>query len=156
MRRKDKIITDNSVIEHILNTSPVCRLGFIDDKYSYIVPVNFAYRNGYIYVHSAKEGRKIELIKQNPVVSFEMEDASEIIPAGKPCGWTAKYRSVMGTGTIRIENDPQLKKEGLDLIMAKYGAPPPFVYDEKILDQMIILVLKIETISGKQSGTFPD
>ncbi len=156
MRRKDKMITDNSVIDYILNSSHVCRLGFIDGEYAYIVPVNYAHSNGYLYIHSATAGKKIELIEKNPKVSFEIEDAFNVIPAEKPCGWTTKYRSIMGTGTIRIEKDLQLKKKGLDLIMAKYGATQPYVYDEKNLDRMVILVVKIETLSGKQSGSFAD
>lgn len=156
MRRKDKMITNDDVMERILNSSPICRLGFVDGEYAYIVPVNYAHYDGYLYIHSAKTGKKIKLIEQNPKVSFEIEDVSEIIPAEKPCGWTTKYRSVMGTGTIRIEHDLQQKKKGLDLIMAKYGAPQPYIYNENNLDQMIILVLKIETLSGKQSGKFPE
>lgn len=155
MRRRDKMITDNSLIEYILNSSPVCRLGFVEGEYAYIVPVNYAHSDGYLYIHSARTGKKIELIEKNPKVSFEIEDVYEIIPADKPCGWTTKYRSVMGTGTIRIEQDLQMKKKGLDLIMAKYGAPQPYSYDEKNLDRMVILVVKIETVSGKQSGIFP-
>jgi len=155
MRRKDKMITENSLIEYIINSSPICRLGFVEGEYAYIVPVNFAHSDGCLYIHSAPSGKKIELIEKNPKVSFEIEDVYEIIPADKPCGWTTKYRSVMGTGTIRIEQDLQMKKKGLDLIMAKYGAPQPYSYDEKNLDRMVILVVKIETVSGKQSGIFP-
>jgi nitroimidazol reductase NimA-like FMN-containing flavoprotein (pyridoxamine 5'-phosphate oxidase superfamily) len=154
MRRQDKEITDNGLIQEILAKSEICRLGLVDHGEAYIVPVNYAHDNGLIYMHSAPNGRKIELLKRNNQVSFEIEYASEIIRDEVPCKWSAKYRSVMGKGFISLENDVALKKRGLDLIMKKYGAVMELNYDESILSRMILLVLKIQSITGKQSGNW--
>ncbi len=152
MRRHDKQITDELIIQQILEKSDLCRLGFVENGEAYIVPVNYAYADGIIYIHSAHNGRKMDIIRQNNRVSFEMELHHEIIKSTIACGWTEKYRSVMGRGTITIAGDNTSKKHGLDLIMRKYGADFELVYDEKILARMTILKLQIESVTGKQSG----
>jgi len=153
MRRFDKQITEYKIIEDILKNAEICRLGFVDNNEAYIVPVNYAYENSVIYIHSANSGRKINLIQQNNKISFEIEADHEIIRGEKACNWTTRYRSVMGRGIAVINNDNPTKKYALDLIMRKYGAESELlIYDDKILDRMTIIKIKIESITGKQSG----
>lgn len=152
MRKKEKEIKDDFLIREILEKSEICRLGMVDNDEAYIVPVNYAFDNGFIYIHSAPAGRKIELIKRNNNVSFEIEYSSEIIKNEVPCRWTTRYRSVMGKGTVVFEDDPESKKRGLDLIMKKYGAGTGLRYNQADISKMIILKLKIKSITGKQSG----
>ncbi|NJK85624.1 MAG: pyridoxamine 5'-phosphate oxidase family protein [Bacteroidales bacterium] len=117
MRRKDKNISDEAIIEHILHTADICRLGLVDKDEAYIVPVNYAYSNGTIIIHSAGNGRKIEIIRQNNKAAFEIEGGYAIETGEKACEWTTKYRSVMGKGIITIVTNVLQKKAGLDLIM---------------------------------------
>ncbi len=152
MRRIDKEITDENVINDMMTKSRICRLGFVDNGEAYIVPVNFAYSEGVIYVHSAHSGKKMDILKQNKRVSFEIEYYTEIIEGERPCDWTVKYRSAMGKGSVIIENDATAKKAGLDLIMRKYGAKGELVYDEAVLARMTLLKLTVESVAGKQSG----
>lgn len=152
MRRQDKEIKDKTVIECILSTSRICRLGMVDGNEAYIVPVNFAYSEDHIYIHSAPHGRKMDILKLNSHVSFEIELEDDIIKNEVPCEWSARYRSVMGTGTVHIETDPEKKITGLDLIMKKHGAKGPLKYDPSSVSRLVLLVLNIESITGKQSG----
>ena len=152
MRRTDKEINDSQIIENILAESQVCRLGLVDDGEAYIVPVNYVFMDGCIYIHSAAEGRKIEILKRNPKVTFEIEYSSQVIKSEIACRWGMKYRSIMGKGTIEIYYDIESKKKGFDILMKKYGAEFLAVYDEAALDKSILLKLKVESITGKQSG----
>lgn len=154
MRRHDKQITDSDIIQEILEKSDLCRLGLVENDEAYIVPVNYAYADGKIYIHSAHEGRKMNIIRKNNRVSFEIEFYHEIIKDKIACGWTEKYRSVMGIGNITIADDYASKKHGLDLIMRKYGAEMELLYDDNILARMTVLVLNIEKLTGKQSGNW--
>jgi len=154
MRRQDKEITDKNIIGEVLQRSELCRLGLTDDGEAYIVPVYFAYDGDFICIHSAPSGRKIDIIKRNNHVAFEIEFSNEIIKDEVPCKWTAKYQSVMGKGTITIENDIESKKHSLDLIMRKYGADTNLVYDRPNLSGIVILKLKIESLTCKQSGSW--
>jgi uncharacterized protein len=152
MRRFDKEIKDQVIIDQILNRSELCRIGLVDDNEAYIVPLNFGYADGVLYFHSAPHGRKIDLIMKDNNVTFEITLTSEIHSGEKPCNWTTKYRSVMGTGTIEILDNPESKISSLGIIMKKYGAEGDMQYDQASLERMVILKLRINTISAKQSG----
>ncbi|HLP74066.1 MAG TPA: pyridoxamine 5'-phosphate oxidase family protein [Bacteroidales bacterium] len=152
MRRKDKEIKDKAVMDKILAESEICRLGFVDEGEAYIVPVNYAFDDGSIYIHSSPHGRKMELLRKNNSVSFEIEYPGEILKNDVPCEWSAKYRSIMGRGTIYVESEREAKIKGLDIIMRKYGAKGELNYDEATLSRMVLLILKITSMTGKQSG----
>ena len=151
MRRQDKEIKDKDIIETILLKSDICRIGISDADTPYIVPLNYGYSEGNIYFHSASRGRKMELLRRNNRVSFEIEFESQIIKGDKPCNWSAKYRSLMGTGRIEIIENPDEIRRGLDIIMKHHGSLQN-TYDEEYLRRIVILKLIIENISGKQSG----
>jgi nitroimidazol reductase NimA-like FMN-containing flavoprotein (pyridoxamine 5'-phosphate oxidase superfamily) len=152
MRRFDKLITDTKIIEKILNESSICRIGFSVKGEAHIVPVNYGYKDNKIYIHSATGGSKIDFIKENDKVCFEMELEHEIIKGKVACDWTTKYRSIIGYGRISVEDDKLQKAAGLDVIMAKYGGPSKNMYHDKSLDQMVLLIIEIDSLTGKQSG----
>jgi len=154
MRRPEKEIRDETVIRQVLDESMICRLGLVENGEAYIVPVNYAYQDGMIYVHSASEGRKISIIRKNSRVSFEIEYTSSTIKGEIPCKWGTKYRSIMGTGTVTIVDEPGLKRNGLDLIMKKYGSFADPEYDTTSLEHIVLLKLKVESVTGKQSGVW--
>jgi nitroimidazol reductase NimA-like FMN-containing flavoprotein (pyridoxamine 5'-phosphate oxidase superfamily) len=155
MRRKDKEITTPEIINEILQSAEFCNIGLVDKDEAYIVPVNFAYHNGDILVHSAANGRKIEILTKNNKVSFQITHQASIQTGPNPCNWTTRYRSLMGKGTLKIETDKAQKTEALDRIMIKYGwKNGEIVYDEASLSRICILKLHIESISGKQSGNW--
>ncbi len=152
MRRLDKEINDQTILDEILNKSQVVRIGFAADNIPFIFPVNFGYAYNKIYIHSATQGSKIDLIPKNNKVCFEMELYDEIIKAKKSCNWTTKYRSIIGWGTISIATDREEKIKGLDIIMVKYGKPLNNNYSDTMLKKMVLLVIEIDRFTGKQSG----
>lgn len=85
MRRRDREITDISVMESIIRDSSVCRMGLCDGDRPYVVPMNFGYRDGKVYMHSALEGKKLDIIRKNPDVCLEFETDLEIVRAEEAC-----------------------------------------------------------------------
>lgn len=154
MRRKEKEIIDKKIIEQILSNSEICRIAMIDGDKPYIVPLNYGYFDNAIYFHSAPLGKKIDILKHNNKVCFEIEFYNETIKKESPCDWSTKYRSVIGYGTVEIITDFEEKKKGLDIIMAHYRKPVNNVYKDKQVDFIVILKLIIEQITGKQSGNW--
>lgn len=152
MRRKDREVTDQKIIDEIFAAAGVCRIAMVDNGEPYIVPLNYGYRNNVLYVHSAAEGRKIEILKRNSRVCFEIESPSEIIKHAEPCHWGTKSRSLIGYGFIKIISDYQQKKLGLDIIMEHYGKTDLNVYNEKQLNAVVILKIIIESFACKQLG----
>jgi len=156
MRRKDKQITDSDIIEKILFSSHICRIAIFDEQYPYIVPMNYGYKNGIIYFHSASKGKKLDLLRKNNKVGFEIEAPHEIIKAINPensCDWTTRYRSIIGTGEIHVIEDLEQKKTAFDIIMHQHGSSLNS-YKDKLLEIVVVLALHIQELSGKQSGNW--
>ena len=152
MRRNDRKITDKKIIDDILNSANICRLGLCENNIPYIVPVNFGYRNNSLYIHCATEGRKLDIIRNNPNVCFEIELDVEIIMDKEACKSTTRYKSVIGYGRASILTDNQQKIEVLDIIMHQHGGLGNYKFKPKVLDMMLALRIDINEISGKQSG----
>lgn len=154
MRKTRQEIKDNKVLEEILKGAIICRVAMMDGDLPYILPFNYGYRDGVIYIHSAPEGKKINLLRKNPRVCFEVEDESELIKGEQACDWSTLYRSVMGYGEVEILSDDQSKQQGLEIIMAQHGAPGLVSFNQKNLGRMLILKLSITSLSGKQSSNW--
>ena len=150
MRRKDKELADSKEIEGIVKKATVCRLGLMDEDEAYIVPVNFGYEKNAIYFHSALEGRKIELIKRNGKVCFEIE-ADVGIEKNDKSECSVKYRSVIGMGRARILESAEERVRGLKALMRQCAGGENRLVEEK-LNSVLVVEIKIENITGKQSG----
>ena len=154
MRKANQEIKDPEIIEQILAGAEICRIAMIDGDVPYMLPFNYGYRDQCIYIHSAPAGKKIELLKKNSMVCFEIEQTARIIPKEKACKWATLYRSVVGYGQIEIIDDVEGKKEGLAIIMTQHGAPDLVDFEAKEVKSMVILKLSISSVVGKQSGNW--
>lgn len=151
MRRSERKITDPEIIEYILNKGDICRLGLINAGLAYIVPMNFGYDGEYIYFHSAREGTKIDILKQNSKVSFEIDTDHRIVEGDSACNWSASYLSVIGNGVIEFIDDAVAKKNALNVIMEKYSTISDWEFPEKVVDKTLIFRLSIKEMSCKGS-----
>ena len=151
MRRQDHEISDRSEMESILKEAVVCRLGCVDGGRPYVVPLSFGYREGKIYIHSAPEGQKINILEKNPDCCVEVDEYGEVIRDEKPCNWGMRYRSVICRGKAYFITDTDEKKTGLNCIMDHYGAGPQ-VFLEKELQNVCVIRIDIDEMTGKKSG----
>lgn len=152
MRKVRQEIQNREEMEAILQGAIICRVAMMDGERPYILPFNYGYSDGCLYIHSAPEGKKIDLLMQNPEVCFEVEDTLEITKGEKACDWSTRYRSVVGYGTVDILSDKAGKQHGLEIIMAQHGAPHLVDFNQNNLDRMVILKLTITSMTGKKSS----
>ncbi len=151
MRRKDKEVTDSAFMDSVITRSLVCRVGLCVDGIPYIVPMCFGHEDGAIYLHSAKEGRKIDILKKNPSVCFEFDTDCEVKRADKPCSFSMKYRSVMGSGEASFVEGLDEKKKALAVIMNHYDQGG-FDFPDESLGTIVVIRIDIREITGKKSG----
>ncbi|MCG8698501.1 MAG: GNAT family N-acetyltransferase [Bacteroidales bacterium] len=154
MRKQNQEITDKNILEEILSESHLCRLAMVDNGKPYLLPFNYGYADNTIYMHCAHEGRKIDILRENPHVCFEITQTSELIKGDSACKWSELYRSVVGEGIIDIITGFDQKKKILEIIMAHNGAPELTNFEDKQVEATTILQLNIQSISGKQSGNW--
>ena len=115
MRKKERQIKDQKVIADILKKATVGRLAMVDGDMPYVVPLNFGYKENTVYFHSALEGRKIDIIKKNPQVCFEVDEMIKLKKASLACDWGAQYRSIIAEGKAEILESVEKKKENIFL-----------------------------------------
>ncbi len=124
MRRSDRQVTDMKEIIDVIEDCTVCHIAMSQDDLPYIVPMSFGYEMKeneiVLYFHSAAQGKKIDILRQNHNVSFEMSHQKEIIYVkDEPCKSGCLYESIIGFGKIEFVEDIQEKCHGLSLIMKR-------------------------------------
>ncbi|RPH70363.1 pyridoxamine 5'-phosphate oxidase family protein [bacterium] len=153
MRKTEKEVTDIQDIESIITRSDVCRIAFADGNIPYIVTMNFGYSGGEdncLWFHCASEGRKLEIIKKNNYVCFEMDTDHEIKEGPQACDFAMNYSSVIGYGYISIVYNNEEKINGLNKIMFHYTGKDEYIYKLHSLGRVTLLRLDIKEMSGKR------
>ena len=152
MRRGEKEIHDPEVLDDLLKNTPVCRIGLAPGKassYPYVVPVHFVHDRGRIYFHSARAGKKITMLGEDPRVCVEMDDFIELKPGDKACDYGTRFRSLIAFGKARIVEEGGDKRRALQLLMEKYSGRS-FDFSEQEIQRVAIIEIQLEEVTGKQ------
>ena len=145
MTKRELQITDEGHIRHILDTAKVLHLGLAVDNEPYVVPMNYGYtmEDGRLtlYLHSALQGKKLDMIRSNPNVFFEM-DCDRMPFEGKvACQYGLVYSSVMGSGTAQIVEDVEEKMQAMTVLM-KTQTGKDFTFNDRLVS--IVAVIRID------------
>ncbi|NJO88464.1 MAG: pyridoxamine 5'-phosphate oxidase family protein [Chloroflexia bacterium] len=152
MRCTDKEIFDNEIIDSIIKQSLVCHLALSKDNTPYLVPVSFGYDGKCLYVHTAKEGKKIEYLESNNKVCFEFDtNVKTIEHESVACKWTTSYQSVIGFGKMTEITDFVEAAYALNQIMQHYSGKE-WEMTEKMLATVKMWKIEIEEMTGKESA----
>jgi hypothetical protein len=155
MRRNDREITDNKIIEEFIAKEHIIRVAFNDNGEIYIVPINYGYScvngNYSFYFHGAKEGRKYELSKCKPSVGFEIDGNYKVLENESACGFSAAFQSVIGTGILHLVEDEDEKRRGLNAIMKQTTQKSGWEYNEKMIEAVAVFKLEVDKISCKRN-----
>jgi uncharacterized protein len=149
-----KIITLQRDIDEIIGKCQVCYVGMSgDDGMPYVVPFNFGYKDRVIYLHSAQQGMKIDILKKNPKVcvvfstDHELHHQSEHVA----CSYSMHYRSVQAFGEVEFIDDIEQKVGILNIVMANY-ADREFTYNAPSLREVCTFKVNVNRFSGKIFG----
>ena len=153
MRRSDREITDSNAIEAFIAREKIIRIAFFDNGDIYIVPVNYGYSHENdvysFYFHGAKAGRKYELTKSSPKVGFEIDGNFEVLEADTACDFSAKFQSVIGTGTLSLIDDNDEKITALDRLMKQTTNKPSWQYNDAMLNGVAVFRLDVDKMTCK-------
>jgi uncharacterized protein len=155
LRRSDRQIADRAAIEEMLRHAEAGRLGLSADNRPYVVPLNFVYWNDAIYFHCAAEGRKIDIIKENPRVCFEVDAFYGTVHSNRPAAHAAHYSSVIVFGRAALVEDLQLKFDVLQALLDKYAPGrqyQPLRMSEA--DHVAIVQIMADSMTGKARAPF--
>ena len=151
MRRKDREITNRTEINEIIASANLMRIALVDGDMPFLVPVFYAFDGSALYFHSAQAGRKIDILKCNNDVCFEISVDNDIIQSEEACDFEAKHRTVIGLGKAFFVEDETDKIKALDLIVEHFTARK-FEYPKTNLDRTAVIRIDITSVKGKKYG----
>lgn len=151
MRRKEREITDRKEIDEIIHIGKVMHLAFSDNNLPFLVPVFYAYDGTSLYFHSAKAGTKIEIMKKNDNVCFEISIDNGIVENDMACDFEAKHRTVIGFGKAEFIEAEEDKIAVLNSIVAQF-TDKKFEFPKGNLSATAVIRINIISIKGKKHG----
>ena len=144
MKRKERQLSAE-LTEKILNKCTSGVLSVIG------VPVSYAYSDGKIFFHCAKEGHKVDAIKNNPKVSFTVIAQDDVVPEA----YGTDFASVIAFGKASFVEDPEEMLQSHIPIIEKYSNEyydGGIEYFNKAKAAMRMVKIDIEHITGKGKG----
>ena len=153
MRRKDREVTDIGVIKEILDSCMTVCVSMIDNDRPYSVPLNYGYeikdRCLILYLHSAKEGRKIDILKRNNKVCFTIFSEGEPVHAETPCSSGFFYSSVFGEGEACFIEDMSEKKHALK-VLTSHQMKRDYDFTDEQADSVCVFKIVSTGFTGKR------
>ena len=152
MTRREREVTDINKIIEILDKAKVLHLGLVDGDEAYVVPMNYGYvyENDKLtlYLHGARRGRKLDLMRANPKVFFEMD--CDIVPfeGDVACKYGITYSSIMGRGIAQIVDEPEEKMKALSVLM-KTQTGKDFEFNEKLVSVVAVIRIDVSEFTAK-------
>ena len=152
MTKRERQVTEGSQILHILDTAKILHLGLCADNVPYVVPMNYGYTHEdgklVIYLHSAVRGKKLDMIRANPKVFFEID--CDLVPfeSELPCQYGLAYSSVMGKGIARIVDDVEEKKKAMSILM-KTQTGKDFTFEDRLVSIVAVIRIDVEAYTAK-------
>lgn len=146
--------TDEDIITATIEACNVCYVGLADtDGTPYVLPMNFGYHNGVVYLHSAQEGKSIDILERNPKVCITFNTDNELVfqHPRVACSYRMRSKSVIGWGKVRFEEDFEKKTEALNILMKQYSEDT-FEYSEPAVKNVKIWIVELEEVSCKEFG----
>lgn len=153
MRRNDREVTEIKEIENIIKQCRTCHVAMVDRGEPYIVPLSFGYELAgnrlVLYFHSAAEGRKLDILRENNKVCFEMCCEGEAIETKNPCGFGYYYASVIGRGEVIFIDKASEGCKALSLLM-KHQAGWDAEFSEGQIGGICIYKIVCSEFTGKR------
>lgn len=146
-RTKNHLLTQEQ-IEALFKRAEVGRIATLNkDGYPYVLPMHFVYVNSKIYLHGLPKGQKIDNIKSNPKVCFEIDEMISLLYDGieEACDVNTEFNSIIVQGNAIIVDDFDEKREALSKIVEKFT---PHLMEKELPVPMIngTAVIRIDII----------
>ena len=156
MRRKDKLVDKNTGIELLKS----CNYGILsvlgDDDYPYGLPINYAYKDGFIYMHGFVDGHKLDAIAKHPKVCFTVVGDTEVLKKEV----STNFISVVAFGKAEVLLPPEneARQEAFVIIMDRFvpnEKERTTAYIKENEAEASVIKIKIEHMTCKESVKRP-
>ena len=153
MTKRERQVTEREEILKILDKCKILHLGLVDGDEPYVVPMNYGYvmdgERLTLYMHGATKGYKLDLMRKNPKVFFEMECDVQGFEGEIACQYGTVYQSIMGRGRATIIEEPQEKIKTMKLFM-KSQTGRDFEFSEKMVSAVVMIRIDVTEYTAKR------
>lgn len=154
----DREISDVNDLFAVIGRCDVVHVGMVDKAgMPYVTALNFGFdRRGddlALYLHSAAEGKKIDILKENPNVWFQMDCKNELVAGipGSPCSYSWNYESVMGSGRAEFLTEKAQQEHALNrIIQCVAGSIEQFKFPAQMLERTCVWQIVSSDFTGKR------
>lgn len=120
MRRTLKEVKDEAKMIDLLSKAKVGYLGLSDEEGTYVVPLNYVWKDQKIYFHGSEQGRKTDAIKLNKRVCFTVSEDRGTVANPAPANIGTDYMSVMVFGRVRVIESLEDATAALQAMLDKF------------------------------------
>ena len=150
-------ITDKQEIKRIVKECKTCFVSMSLSDFPYVLPMNFAFENDEVILHSAQSGRMWDTLRANPRVCINWTLGEELAWQDKRvgCSYRVRSKSVIMEGTVHFIDDFEEKYACLKMLMAQYS-DLPFNFSDPSIKHVGILKVIPEKVSAREFGAKPE
>lgn len=151
---KNRKLENPRDILDIIEKCQVCYVSMVDkENKPYVIPMNFGFADNTILLHGAKQGKKIDILKNNPNVCivFSIDHVLRWQHEEVACSWSMKYRSVLAYGKVEFI-DSNAEKEAVFHQFMKNYSEKDFKYSKPSLEEVHVLKVPVDQFEGRVYG----
>jgi nitroimidazol reductase NimA-like FMN-containing flavoprotein (pyridoxamine 5'-phosphate oxidase superfamily) len=151
---KNRALDNQRDILDIIQNCDVCYVSMVDkENKPYLIPMNFGFADNTILLHGAKQGKKIDVLKNNPNVCIVFSTDHQLRWQNEDvaCSWSMKYRSVIAYGKVEFIDEISEKEALFHQFMKNYS-PKDFKFSKPSLEEVQLMKVPVDKIEGRAYG----
>lgn len=148
-------IKDPNILHQCMNNCNTCFVAMSTKTgVPYVIPMNFCFDGAQLILHSGPEGKKINIIRENPQVCVSFSENGALRHGNKEvaCTYSMRADSVILQGEVSFVDELEEKKQLMNLLMKKYTGKDDFNYDLPALKNVCVWRVKPTDLSGRMIG----
>ena len=145
------VIKAREEMEAVISRASVCFVGITDlENNPYVIPMNFGYLDGVLYLHSGPTGSSIDMLKCNANVCITFEEGNKLVYQDVQigCSYRVKSQSVICRGKVTFIEDMEQKREALNILMKQY-TDYPVRYSDPAVRNVCIWKVPVDSMTGR-------
>jgi nitroimidazol reductase NimA-like FMN-containing flavoprotein (pyridoxamine 5'-phosphate oxidase superfamily) len=149
-----RAIIDKQELADVIRRSTHCHLALVDnDGMPYVIPMNFGFKDDVIYLHGARHGKKIDILKQHAdvCINFTTDHVLRYQNEEVACSWSMKYRSVICYGQAEFITEPDEKIAAFHIVMAQYTGGE-FKFNPPSIREVCVWKVNVAKFTGRAYG----
>ncbi len=140
-------------IEQVIRSCKTCYVAMCWEDQPYVIPMNFAFDGERVILHSARSGRKWEILQRNPRVCIQWTKGEDLAWQDEEvgCSYRVISQTVMVEGIAEIVEDFNEKEQCMHQFMAQYSSLS-FRFSRPSIENVGVIRVPVRSLSAFKFG----